>query len=43
MHTRLPLLDVLSRNYIPNFWEENVFEALLLKFEKIGSIHKGRR
>jgi len=23
----VPFLDVLSRNYIPKFWEENVFEA----------------
>ena len=26
-------------NYIPKFWEEILFEAVLLKFEKIGSIH----
>ena len=33
------LLDVLSRNYIPKIWEENLFEPVLLEFEKIGSIH----
>ena len=32
-------LNVLPPNYIPKFWEENLFEAVLLKFEKIGSIH----
>jgi len=34
-----PFLDVLSRNYIPKFWEEILFEAILLKLEKFGSIH----
>ena len=34
-----PFLDVLSRNYIPKIWEENLFELVLLEFEKIGSIH----
>ena len=34
-----PFLDVLSRDYVPKIWEEILFEAVLLKFEKIGSIH----
>jgi len=34
-----PFLDVLFCNYIPKIWEEILFEAILLKFEKFGSIH----
>ena len=34
-----PFLDVLSGNYIPKFWEEILFEAVLLKFENFGSVH----
>jgi len=37
--SNFPFLDVLSRYYIPKIWEENLFEVVLLKFEKFGLIH----